>query len=147
MHLTCGNAEETPYPDASFDAVYGSSILHHLDPERALREVSRLLRAGRSGRLRRAQHREPPGGGHVPPAHDQEYFGVSPDERAFSRFRAAAALHAAGLSSEPVRPFDFLHPATPERFCGGVSRVGRFLERLPLVRELAGSLLLVGRKP
>ena len=31
VHLDRGNAEAMPYPDAHFDAVYGSSVLHHLD--------------------------------------------------------------------------------------------------------------------
>jgi SAM-dependent methyltransferase len=43
------NAESTDFPDASFDVVCGSSIVHHLDTEAAYREIARVLRpAGRA---------------------------------------------------------------------------------------------------
>jgi SAM-dependent methyltransferase len=146
VRLTCGNAEETPYPGASFDAVYGSSILHHLDLERALREVARLLRPGGVAVFTEPNIVNPQVALMFHLGLTKKYFGVSPDERAFSRFGAAAALRDAGLGGEAVLPFDFLHPATPEALCEATSRVGRFLERVPLVREVAGSLLLVGRR-
>jgi SAM-dependent methyltransferase len=41
-----GDAHQTPFPDGSFDLVVGAAILHHLDFERALRELHRLLRPG-----------------------------------------------------------------------------------------------------
>lgn len=40
------NAEALALPDASFDLVFGSGILHHLDLERAYGEISRVLRPG-----------------------------------------------------------------------------------------------------
>lgn len=40
------NAERLEWPDASFDRVCGSGILHHLDLARALPEVARVLVAG-----------------------------------------------------------------------------------------------------
>src|SRR4029079_12466389 len=41
------DAEELPYPDASFDLVVGHAVLHHVpDVERALGEVLRVLRPG-----------------------------------------------------------------------------------------------------
>src|SRR5574341_1740636 len=44
--LDRGNAEELPYPSGCFDVVYGSSVLHHLDLEAALRETFRVLKPG-----------------------------------------------------------------------------------------------------
>lgn len=53
------NAEQTSFPDASFDRIGGSGILHHLDLHRAYSEISRLLKPGaapyfwsRSGTIR-----------------------------------------------------------------------------------------------
>ncbi len=39
----------TPFADDSFDIVIGASILHHLDLDRALGEISRVLRPGGRG--------------------------------------------------------------------------------------------------
>jgi SAM-dependent methyltransferase len=40
------DAHETGFADASFDYVFGNGILHHLELERAYREVARVLRPG-----------------------------------------------------------------------------------------------------
>ena len=40
------NAEEMTFPDASFDRVIGSGILHHLDLNRAFGEIARVLTPG-----------------------------------------------------------------------------------------------------
>jgi ubiquinone/menaquinone biosynthesis C-methylase UbiE len=42
-------AEQTGLPDASFDAVAGKFVLHHLDVRAAVRELHRLLRPGGRG--------------------------------------------------------------------------------------------------
>jgi SAM-dependent methyltransferase len=44
-----GDAEHLQFDDASFDLVCGTSILHHLDIARAIREVRRVLRPGGLG--------------------------------------------------------------------------------------------------
>jgi ubiquinone/menaquinone biosynthesis C-methylase UbiE len=41
-----GSAHEMPFPDNSFDVVFGMAILHHLDLELTSREVWRVLRPG-----------------------------------------------------------------------------------------------------
>ncbi len=40
------DAESTAFPTASFDLVCGTGIIHHLDVERSLDEIARLLRPG-----------------------------------------------------------------------------------------------------
>ena len=40
------NAEQLDFPDGSFDVVAGRAILHHLDLEKSLSEISRTLRPG-----------------------------------------------------------------------------------------------------
>jgi ubiquinone/menaquinone biosynthesis C-methylase UbiE len=142
-----GNAESLPYADASFDAVYGSSVLHHLDLDRALGEVLRVLRPG--GRCAFAEPNivNPQVAVMFHLGLTRKYFGVSPDEMAFSRRRALRSLRRAGFADAEARPFDFLHPATPERFCDALDRLGRRLERLPLLREITGSFVVRGCRP
>jgi ubiquinone/menaquinone biosynthesis C-methylase UbiE len=144
--LDQGNAEAMPYPGAHFDAVYGSSVLHHLDLDQALRESYRVLKPG--GRVVFAEPNilNPQVAVMFHLGLTKEYFGVSPDEMAFSRFRARASLKRSGFSEIQVDPFDFLHPATPPAWLGWVAGLGSFLERVPLAREVAGSLLLRARK-
>lgn len=150
-HLTnvavdAGNAEALPYPDGSFDAVYGSSILHHLDLDRALQETLRVLRPGGRCVFAEPNILNPQVLLMFRFAPVKERFGVSPDEMAFSRFRAKAALARAGFVDSVVEPFDFLHPGTPSRWIERVMSFSRLLERTPLVREVAGSMLLRARK-
>lgn len=46
LTLVQADAERLPFADASFDRVWGNAILHHLDLNRAGREVRRVLRPG-----------------------------------------------------------------------------------------------------
>jgi SAM-dependent methyltransferase len=43
-HFAVMNAEALDFPDASFDRVCGSGILHHLDLNKAYAEIARVLR-------------------------------------------------------------------------------------------------------
>lgn len=147
VSLHRGNAEQMPYPDACFDVVYGSSVLHHLDLEAAVREVFRVLRPGARAVFAEPNIVNPQVAVMFHLALTKRYFGVSPDELAFSRFRAERALREAGFRDISVRPYDFLHPATPVPWIDAVSRLGETLEKVPLLREIAGSLLIRGTRP
>jgi ubiquinone/menaquinone biosynthesis C-methylase UbiE len=147
VRLSLGNAEQMPYRSASFDAVYGSSILHHLNIDAALAEVHRVLRPGGRMVFTEPNILNPQVAIMFHLGLTKKYFGVSPDEMAFTRFRAAQALRDAGFADIRVKPFDFLHPATPVRMMEGVARAGRALEAIPLLREIAGSMMITARKP
>jgi SAM-dependent methyltransferase len=140
--LQCGNAEQMPYPDATFDAVYGSSVLHHLDLERALAEVFRVLRPGGRIVFTEPNLLNPQCVVMFNVSATKRFFGVSRDEMAFTRFRAVRAMRAAGFQEASAAPFDFLHPSTPRPLVAPVARAGELAERLPVLREIAGSLLL-----
>jgi SAM-dependent methyltransferase len=144
--LDRGNAEALPYPDSHFDAVYGSSVLHHLNLDAALAAAFRVLRPG--GRVVFAEPNilNPQVTLMFRFGPLKERFGVSPDEMAFSRFHARRALEAAGFASVSVEPFDFLHPSIPEAWVERGLAFSRALERIPLVREIAGSMLMRARR-
>lgn len=46
VECVSADGEALPFPDASFDAVWGNAILHHLDLARAGRELSRVFKPG-----------------------------------------------------------------------------------------------------
>ena len=146
VRLARGNAEQVPCPSGTLDAVYGSSILHHLDLDAALAEVFRVIRPGGRAAFAEPNILNPQVAVMFHMGITKRYFGVSPDEMAFSRFRAARAMRGAGFLDVTVEPFDFLHPSTPAAWIGAVSSFGEKLERIPLVREMAGSLLISGSK-
>jgi SAM-dependent methyltransferase len=135
--------------DGPFDAVIGSSILHHLDLDVALRRIHDLLRPG--GFLSFAEPNllnpqvlaERKLRGLLP----RVFWYVSPDETAFVRWSLARRLRAAGFVDIRIVPFDWLHPSTPPRLIPLVGAVGRTLEALPLLREFAGSLFIHARRP
>ena len=147
VRLSLGNAEQMPFRAGSFDVAYGSSILHHLNIDSALTEILRVLRPG--GRIVFAEPNilNPQVAVMFHLGLTKKYFGVSPDEMAFSRFRAARALRDAGFTEVTIKPFDFLHPATPAPALDAVARIGRALEAIPLLREIAGSMVITATKP
>jgi len=74
-------------------------------------------------------------------------LGDSPDETAFFRWQAVRFLQQCGFTDIMVQPFDFLHPSIPQKLISTVQRLGEFFESVPLLKEIAGSLILSGRKP
>lgn len=128
----------------TFDAVIGSSVLHHLDLNAALGQIARLLRPGGLITFAEPNMLNPQ---IFLERHARSLFPyVSPDETAFTRWSLARKLRMHGFSDIRIVPFDWLHPATPGPACAIVDATGRLLERAPGVREFAGSLLISGRK-
>jgi SAM-dependent methyltransferase len=144
VRLACGNVEQLPYPDAAFDVVYGSSILHHVALRPTLQEAGRVLKPG--GRIVFAEPNllNP----HIAFTFllaPRRLFGLSADEMAFTRFRVRRVLEELGFEEISVEPYDFLYPLVPKAWIDAVLRVGRLVERTPL-REIAGSLLIEARR-
>ena len=74
------------------------------------------------------------------------HLGDVPHETAFSRWSGAGTLTRQCFDSIEVRPFDFLYPWTPKPFIPLVASIGAIIERIPGLREIAGSLFIVARK-
>jgi 2-polyprenyl-3-methyl-5-hydroxy-6-metoxy-1,4-benzoquinol methylase len=141
----CAQFEDLP-ATSSYDAIVGSSVIHHLDLERALAKCFSLLKPG--GLMAFAE----------PNMLNPQVFAertflrralsyVSPDETAFVRWSLAAKLKKQGFTDVSIKPFDWLHPSIPASLVITVDMFGSVLEHIPLVREFAGSLLISCRKP
>jgi len=133
--------------DGPFDAVIGSSVLHHLEIDVALRRIWELLKPG--GFLSFAEPNML-----NPQVFMERHFQflpifayTSPDETAFVRWGFARKLRAVGFEDVDITPFDWLHPHTPPALIPAVKGLGRAIESVPLCREFSGSLYIRGRRP
>lgn len=141
-----------PFEDASlnkegpFDAVVGSSVLHHLEVNLALQRIFELLKPG--GWLAFAE----PNLLNPQVAAERSLLRplfkyVSPDEIAFVRWSLAGQLAQMGFAEIHIKPFDWLHPAIPEAIIKTVQAAGRVFEAIPVIREFSGSLLISAKRP
>jgi 2-polyprenyl-3-methyl-5-hydroxy-6-metoxy-1,4-benzoquinol methylase len=123
-----------------FDAIIGSSVLHHLDIPEAIDTCRSLLRPG--GCIAFAEPNMLNPQVWMERRFRSWFPYVSPDETAIVRWSLARQLSRAGFSSITITPFDWLHPGTPRKAIGIVSGAGIVLEHLPGLREFAGSVLI-----
>jgi hypothetical protein len=72
---------------------------------------------------------------------------ISPDENPVRRGRLKDLLIRTGFEVHKIIPFDWLHPATPPPLIRVVDKVGLMVEKMPLLRQFAGSLLICARRP
>lgn len=133
--------------DDPFDAVIGSSVLHHLDIVSALSHIQRLLKPGGVMSFAEPNMLNPQIMVQKNIPWIKARMGDSPDETAFFRWRLHTWMHTAGFEEIRIAPFDWLHPVTPAWLIPPIQALGRGLERTPLLREIAGSLHIFGRRP
>jgi len=141
------NAYQMTFGDATFDAVIGSSVLHHLNVGKAIEEIFRVLKPGGIIAFTEPNMMNPQIALQKNIPYIKKKMGDSPDETAFFRWVIGKKLQQKGFEKVNVQPFDFLHPAVPEKIINTISRVGRLAEKTPLIREIAGSLYITAQKP
>ena len=141
------DAKNLDFSEHSFDVIIGNSILHHLCPiELILEHYYKLLKP--SGLL---WFSEP---NMLNPHNAIEknirpigrWLQATPDETAFFRWKLKRQLKTAGFQFVEVIPYDFLYPLVPSHFIPLVDRMGQLLERVPILREIAGSIEMIARK-
>lgn len=141
-----GDAMHLGFADGEFEVVFGSSILHHLDFDKVLPEIFRVLKNG--GRMTFAEpnmlNPQILIQKNVPAI--KKRLGDSPDETAVVRWKLARQMRQIGFTNVRIFPYDFLHPMTPPLLIPLVSRLGEFLENIPVLREIAGSVMIYGEK-
>jgi 2-polyprenyl-3-methyl-5-hydroxy-6-metoxy-1,4-benzoquinol methylase len=147
VNFIAGNAYDTQFQSGSFDFVVGSSALHHLEIDSALQEFSRILRSGGKMMFTEPNMMNPQVAltKNVPSL--KRRAGDSPDETAFFRWQIAKKIREHNFVDVLVQPFDFVHPQTPAGLLNLTERLTIILEKIPLVKEIAGSLIIQCRKP
>ncbi len=140
------DAMKMSFSEHSFDVVFGSSVLHHLDMNVALSEIYRVLK--KNGRMIFAEPNM------INPQifiqknipFIKEMLGDSPDETAIVRWKFKNMMEEAGFRNVEIFPYDFLHPYTPKPLISLVNSIGKIVEKIPLLREIAGSVIIYGEK-
>lgn len=141
------SAHALAYADASFDAVVGSSVLHHLDVDLALPQFFRVLKPGGLFLFTEPNMANPQIALQKNVPFLKRMLGDSPDETAFFRWPLKRKLERLGFAQVEAVPFDFLHPWIPGAVVPVMKPLCDLVERLPLLREIAGSLRIRAVKP
>jgi ubiquinone/menaquinone biosynthesis C-methylase UbiE len=140
------DAMNMQFADSSFDVVFGSSVLHHLNLKKSTEEIYRVLKPG--GRMVFAEPNmlNPQIFIQKNIPFIKKWLGDSPDETAIVRWKYKKLLEETGFKEVHIFPYDFLHPVTPRFLIPVVDGLGRILEKIPLLREIAGSVLISAKK-
>ena len=134
------------FKDESFDAVFGNSIIHHLDFDSFAKEMNRVLKPGGRFCFAEPNMLNPQifVQKNVPAI--KRWLGDSPDETAINRFKFKPYLEEIGFTNVSIFPFDFLHPSIPKQLISLVNAVSNLADKTPQVKEIAGSVLVYGKK-
>ncbi|MBL7928945.1 MAG: methyltransferase domain-containing protein [Bacteroidia bacterium] len=140
------DAMNMQFGNESFDVVFGSSILHHLSLKKSAEEIYRVLKPG--GRMVFAEPNmlNPQIFIQKNIPFIKKWMGDSPDETAIVRWKYKKLLEQTGFTNVSIFPYDFLHPVTPKFFIPAVDGIGRMIEKVPLLREIAGSVIIYAEK-
>jgi 2-polyprenyl-3-methyl-5-hydroxy-6-metoxy-1,4-benzoquinol methylase len=136
------NAYALRYPEGMFDSVVGSSVLHHLEIEDAIRDIYRVLKPEGTIYFTEPNMLNPQIAIQKNIPWIKRKLGDSPEETAFFRWPLRRLLERTGYRDVRIDPFDFLHPKTPVALIDQVKAFGRFLENVPVISEFAGSLYI-----
>jgi len=140
------NAYELSFDNNTFDSIVGSSVLHHLEIEKAISEMFRVLKPGGSMFFTEPNMMNPQIAlqKNIPAL--KRKLGDSPDETAFFRWSLKKLMQKTGFTEIIIKPFDFLHPSLPHSLIAFISSMGEAAEKMPLFKEIAGSLYISAKK-
>jgi SAM-dependent methyltransferase len=146
VKFVVGNAYKTRFEPNTHDFIVGSSSLHHLEVDYALNEFSRILKPGGGIMFTEPNMMNPQVAliKNIPAI--KRRAGDSSDETAFFRWTIARRLRNHDFTDISIIPFDFMHPQIPESLLGIAGQLTSFIEKVPILKEIAGSLIIQCRK-
>jgi 2-polyprenyl-3-methyl-5-hydroxy-6-metoxy-1,4-benzoquinol methylase len=129
-----------------FAAVFGCSVLHHLDLDETLPRLKPLLQPGADLAFSEPNLLNP----QVQLMFSRfqwarRKWATSDTEMAFYPWELKAAFTRHGFEVVKLFPFDFMHPAIPAGLLGAAQRVDEVLTHTPGLRFLAGSFFVHAR--
>jgi dolichol-phosphate mannosyltransferase len=140
------DAERLSFSGKSFDVVCGVSILHHINAEKALKEALRVLKPKGQIFFTEPNYLNPVTFLGLNTPFLRKKMEYSPGETALTRWQVEKLLKKIGYKKVLVKNYDFLFPKTPEYAIDLVEKIGKILERMPLVKEISGSLIIWAEK-
>jgi SAM-dependent methyltransferase len=139
---------EKPFEECTFhgpfDAIIGSSVLHHLDIVPTLKKMYNLLKP--SGTISFAEPNYLNPQIFIERKFRRWFPSVSPDETAILSWKLSKELQKCGYVDIDIKPFDWLHPATPKRAIKIVNNISNIMERIAFLKNFAGSLYIKAKR-
>lgn len=139
-------AETLPYPNNTFDAVIGISTLHHVDLQPTITEAYRVLKKGGKFVFTEPNKLNPLVYAQLKIKFVRHVMHISDDETAFNRWKLAQTLRETGFNNVTITPFDMLHPQTPTNLANTLVIISDVAEKIPIIREILGSLKILATK-
>lgn len=128
-----------------FDAIIGSSILHHLEIAKSFDIIFNLLKPG--GVISFAEPNLLNPQVFLERKFRKLFSYVSPDEIAFVKWKLKKDLQSAGFINIEIFSFDWLHPSIPKFLIPITLFTGYMIEKIPILKEFSGSLYIKAQKP
>lgn len=133
-----------PFKENSFDICLGVSILHHIPVQECWPEIIRVCRDGARFFFSEPNMLNPWVMVEKNIGWIKKRLEDSEEETAFFRRRLERMLNSFPETDARVDNIDFIHPLIPKFMLSIVENVSDILERVPLIKEISGSLAIYG---
>lgn len=137
------DVQRLPFKDKVFDAIIGNGILHHVELISALSGIKRILKENGIIIFFEPSMLNP----QIFAERKIDFFRKlhqTEKETAFYKWRLIKLLQK-DWKEVDVRSIDFLHPSVPRRVVSIAAKIGLIFEKIPVIREFAGSLFIYAR--
>lgn len=146
VKFVVADIENLPFKPDVFDAVVGISVLHHLSLSIACQQAKVVLKKGGMISFSEPNMVNPQIFLQKNIPYLKRLLGDSPDETAYTRWQINRALVENGFKNNKIFLFDFLHPLIKPGLIPLMDSLGRNMEKIPVLREIAGSIFFLGEK-